>query len=123
MILEFSLIFNEETAFSKKVFNSSAISLLFYSPSSFSTSFMLPSKLSLFEKNGLTLLQNNLLSLTKEGFSLFMIFFVPFCKAFYNNFCFLYTLKAQRLLRSFFEINIFQLGPSRYVFLHRRRHI
>ena len=51
MILEFSLISNVETAFLKKVFNSSAIFLSPCSISSFSTSFMLLAELPLYNKN------------------------------------------------------------------------
>ena len=78
MILAFSLISNVETAFFKKVFNSSAIFVSSYSISSFSTSFMLLPELPLFEKNGLIVFQNNLLSLTKEGFSLLKKFLCSF---------------------------------------------
>ena len=65
MMLEFSLISNVETEFLKKVFNSSAIFLSSCSTSSFSTSFMLLIELPLFEKNGLIVFQNNLLSKEK----------------------------------------------------------
>ena len=69
---------NEETAFLKKVFDSSAIFLSCCSTSSFSTSFMLLLELPLLEKNGLAVFQSNLLSLTKEEFSLLKNFYVPF---------------------------------------------
>ena len=69
MILEFPLIPDEETVFLKKVFNSSAIFLSSCSTSSFSTNFMLLLELPSFEKICLIVFQNNLLSLTKEGFS------------------------------------------------------
>ena len=61
-------------------------------------------ELPLFEKSGLIAFQNNLLSLTKDGFSL-LKFFLHFL-------FFLHALKDLSLL--FKKINIFQVGPSPY---------
>ena len=36
---------------------------------------------------------------------------------------FLFFVRSKRLVRSFFEINIFLVGPSLYGFSHRLRHI
>ena len=73
----FSLISNEETEILKKLFNSSGIFYhLVVRASFFPSNFMLLLELPLFEKYGLTVFQNNLLS--KEGFSLLKNFLRPF---------------------------------------------
>ena len=80
-----------------------------WSTSSFYTSFMLIPGLYLFGKSGFTIFQNNL-SLTKEGFSLFKNFSNSILKSLLQYlffFFFLFFVCSQRLVRSFYETNIF----------------
>ena len=63
----FSLIFNVETSFLKNTCNSLAIRSSSWNTWSFSTSLICAPEFPLFEKNGLTVFQNYLLSITKDG--------------------------------------------------------
>ena len=74
-----------ETAFLKNSFNFSMISLSFCKTSS-ATSLILAPQFLVSEKNGFTVFQNSLLSVTRDGFSpLKNLFFLSY-KVYCNNF-------------------------------------
>ena len=82
---------------------------------------MLLTKLPLFDESGLTVFQNNLLSLVKESSFVKEFFTFFFIKP--ATITFLFFMRSQRLVHSFFEINIFHVELSHYGFAHRLRPI
>ena len=78
-----SLIFNEDKAFLKNLFNSFVIRSSSCNISSFSRSLICDALFPLFEKTGLIVFQNILLSVTKDGLRLLKNRFLSFlCKSF-----------------------------------------
>ena len=77
-IYEFSFISKVDTAFLKKVFSVSATLSSFCINSSFSMSFIWDLRFPLPEKNGVTVFQKILLSLTKDGLRLLKNSFLSF---------------------------------------------